>query len=57
MITEGSCDTEVWVNGYPKISFATTGINYILKYIQIQKQLFEIVIIFHNLTFFFFYSI
>ncbi len=35
MIHEWSCDTEDWSNGCWKFSFAITGINYILKYIQI----------------------
>ncbi len=34
MISEGSCD---WSNDDKKISFEITGINYILKYIQIEK--------------------
>ncbi len=47
---EGSCDTEDW-----KFSFAITGINNILKYIKI-KQLFYIVIVFHNITFIVFFN-
>jgi len=43
-ISEGSCDTED--------CFAITGINYNLKYIQIELQLFQIVILFHNITVF-----
>ncbi len=39
MISEGSCDTEDWSNEW-KFSFAITEINYILKYINITKQLF-----------------
>ncbi len=35
-ILEGSCDTEDWSNGCWKISFAITGINYILKYIKME---------------------
>ncbi len=34
MITEGSCDTEDWSNDAENVAFIT-GINYILKYIQI----------------------
>ncbi len=34
MISEGSCDTEDWSNDAEKVSFAITGINYILKYIM-----------------------
>ncbi len=36
MISGGSCDTEDWSNGGYKFSFANTGINYILKYVQIE---------------------
>ncbi len=43
--------TEECVKGCQKISFAITGINYILKYIQIENN-FWIVIIFHNITVF-----
>ncbi len=32
MISEGSCDTEDWSNDF---SFAITGINYFLTYIEI----------------------
>ncbi len=38
MISEGSCDTEDWSSGCWKFSFAITGINYILKYIKIEKK-------------------
>ncbi len=38
MISEGSCDTEDWSNGCWKFSFTITGINYILKYITIEKK-------------------
>ncbi len=34
MITEGSHDTEDWSNG----KWKDTGINYILKYIQIENS-------------------
>ncbi len=37
MISEGSCDTEDWSNGCWKFSFAITEINYILKYIKIER--------------------
>ncbi len=47
MISEGSRDTENW----SKIQLCITGINYILKYIQIEK-LFKIAIIFQNITVF-----
>jgi len=33
MISEGSCDIEDWTTRCWKISFAITGIKYILKYI------------------------
>ncbi len=36
MISEGSCDTEDW-----KFSFASTEINYIFKYINIEVILKE----------------
>ncbi len=36
MISEGSCDTEDWSNDAEN-SALITGINYILKYIQIEK--------------------
>ncbi len=35
-----------------KIHLRITGINYILKYITIEKKIFEIVRIFHNITVF-----
>ncbi len=37
MISEGSCD---WSNDAKKFSFEITGINYILKYIQIENSYF-----------------
>ncbi len=37
MISEASCDTEDWINSCSKLSFGNTGINYILKYIKIEK--------------------
>ncbi len=42
MISEGSCDTEDWSNVCWKISFAITGINYILKYIKIKISYFKL---------------
>jgi len=35
MISEGSCDTEDWSN-----DAENSGINYSLKYIQIEKKIF-----------------
>ncbi len=40
MITEGSCDTEDWSNDAENFAFIT-GINYILKYIQIESSYFK----------------
>ncbi len=40
MISEGSCDTENWSNYAEKLCF--TGINYILKYIQIENFYFKL---------------
>ncbi len=40
MISEGSCDTEDWSND-AKNSALITGINYILKYIQIENSDFK----------------
>ncbi len=37
MISEGLCDTEDWSNGCWKFSFAITWINYIWKYIKIER--------------------
>ncbi len=34
MISEESCDTECWSNGCWNVSFAKTGMHYILKYIK-----------------------
>ncbi len=42
MISEGSCDTEDWINGSSKFSFAITRIKYNLKYIQIENSYFKI---------------
>ncbi len=41
MISERSCDTEDWCNDAEKSSFLT-GINYILKYIQIENSYFKL---------------
>ncbi len=39
MISDGSCDTEDWSNEINiKIQLCFTGINYILKYIKIEKS-------------------
>ncbi len=48
MISEGSCDTEDW-NNDTENSALITEINKIYSNV---KRLFEIVIIFHNITFF-----
>ncbi len=52
MISEGSCDTKDRSNGCWKFSFAITGINIFLKYIKNRKQLFYIVMMFHNIMVF-----
>ncbi len=36
IISEVLCDTEDWINGCWKFSFAISGINYILKYFKIE---------------------
>ncbi len=41
IISEGSCDTEDWRN-YAENSALITGINYILKYIQIENSYFKL---------------
>ncbi len=41
MISEGSCDTEDWSNDAEN-SALITGINYILKYIQIESSYFKL---------------
>ncbi len=41
IIFEGSCDTEDWRN-YAENSALITGINYILKYIQIENSYFKL---------------
>ncbi len=43
MISEGSCDTEDWSNGYWIFSFAIRGINYIFKYNKSEKLLILVV--------------
>ncbi len=40
MISEGSCDPEDWSNDAEN-SVLITGINYILKYIQIESSYFK----------------
>ncbi len=47
MISKGSCD---WSNDAKK-KFGITGINYSLKYIQIESSYFKYKKIFHNLLF------
>jgi len=49
MISKGSCDTD-WTDDD---ELCVTGINYILKSIQIESNYFKSVIIFHNITLFF----
>ncbi len=41
MISEGSCDTEDWSNDAEN-SVCITGINYILKYIQIENSYYKL---------------
>ncbi len=41
MISGGSCDTEDWSNDAEN-STLITGINYILKYIKIEKSYFKL---------------
>ncbi len=40
MISEESCDTEDWSNGAENLALIA-GINYILKYIQIERIYFK----------------
>ncbi len=40
MISEGSCDTEDWINDAEN-SALITAINYILQYIQMEKCYFK----------------
>jgi len=42
MISEGSCDSEDWSNGCWKFSFVVSGINYILKSIEIENIYFQL---------------
>ncbi len=42
MISEASCDTKDWSNGFWKVSIAIKGINYILKYSSFKLQYFRI---------------
>jgi len=39
MISKGSCDTD-YCNDAEKLYFVITGINYILKYIEIENSYF-----------------
>ncbi len=56
MISERSCDTEYWSNDAE--NSASDHMNKLhFKIYSNRKQLFEIVIIFHNITLFFFYCI
>jgi len=48
VISEGSCDTKDWSNDAENTDLIT-GINHILTYSN-RKQLFEVVIICHNIT-------
>ncbi len=41
MISEGSCDTEDWSNDAGN-SDLITGINYILKYVKLEKHDFKL---------------
>ncbi len=41
MISEGSCDTEDWSNDAENTALIT-GINYTLKYIQIENTYFKL---------------
>ncbi len=49
MISEGSCDTEVWSNDPENSAFYHKNKLHFQIYLNI-KQLYEIVIIFHNIT-------
>ncbi len=42
MISKGSCDIEDWSDDCWKFSLSITGINYILKYIEIQNSSFKL---------------
>ncbi len=42
MISEGSWDTEDWINGFCKFQISITGINYILKHIKIEISYFKL---------------
>ncbi len=48
MISEGSCDAEDWSNVAEHLALIT-GINYTLKYIQIESSYFKYKKIFHNI--------
>ncbi len=45
---ERSCDTEHWRNACSKFGFAITGVNYILKHIELENHYFDYY--FHNIT-------
>ncbi len=51
MISEGSCDTEDWRNDAENSALHHRN-KFNLKIYSNKKQLFEIVIIFHNITVF-----
>jgi len=40
MVSEGSCDTEDWSNGFWKFSIVITGVNYVVKLDSNRRQLF-----------------
>ncbi len=46
MISEGSCDTRNLINDYWQFSCAFQGINCFKIYIEIEKKLFKIIILF-----------
>ncbi len=41
LISEGSCDTEDWINGCLKFSFCQINNNFFFKYIQIENNCFK----------------
>ncbi len=51
MISKGSCDTEDWSNDAKNSALPHRNKLYLYKF-QFRKQLFHIVIIFHNITVF-----
>ncbi len=48
MISEGSCDTEDWINDAEN-SALITGINYSLQYIQKEKHLWNVLYFYRKL--------